>query len=277
MREMSFAMLPGIGAVREQRIWESGVRSWETFLEIEKIPGISKKRKRYLDAVLRQGISQGAEPGFLSDYFPNNLHWRVYEDLREDAAYLDIETNGLSRYSSITVIGIHRRKGSRWISLVKGMGLTSATLREAVEGVSMFVTYNGASFDLPFIRSRFSGCLPDVPHFDLRFAAHRLGYPGGLKRLEHHLGINRDFEVTNLAGEDALIYWKMWERDRNRKALRLLRKYNREDVENLIPIADRLYSEMVEHTIGRIEGTTCDDEGNQSEKTPPQSEVHRSA
>lgn len=252
MREMSFAMLPGIGPIIERRVWESGVRSWDSFLDVEKVPGISKVRKRYLDALIRQGKTNGTDPGFLNGYFPDKLHWRFFEDLHEDAAYLDIETNGLSRYSKITVIGIHRKRESRMISLVRGLGLNPKSLREALDGVSMLVTYNGASFDLPFIRQRLPGCLPQVPHFDLRIAAGRLGYRGGLKRLERELGIVRDFEVSTLAGEDALLYWKMWERDRTRGALRLLRKYNREDVENMIPLAKILYKEMADHTLGDL-------------------------
>ena len=258
MREMSFAMLPGIGPAFERRIWGAGVRSWDSFLETRKITGISGERKQHLDTRIREGKRGGTDPAFLAGFFPRHLHWRCWEDLMAGAAFLDIETDGLSRFSSVTVIGIHRKGDSRMISLVRGRGLNPCSLREALDGVSMLVTYNGASFDLPFINQRFPGCLPQVPHFDLRIAARHLGYRGGLKSLERELGIARDFEVATLAGEDALLYWKMWHIDRNRGALRLLLKYNREDVENLIPLSDILYGNMVQRTLGVLpmdEGT----------------------
>jgi len=242
-------MLPGIGSITEQRIWKSGIPDWKHFLELNKGPGISEKRKRFLDANLKRVQHNEGDPEFLSTFFRENLHWRLYPHLMDNAAFLDIETNGLSHYSKITVVGVYRKKDEKMISLVRGLGLNAATLQEALKDVGIIVTYNGSSFDLPFIRRRFPFSLPSVPHFDLRFAAGRLGYRGGLKSLEKQLGISRDFEVENLAGEDALLYWRMWNRDRNRGALRVLRKYNREDVENLIPIADRLYSEMKSMTL----------------------------
>ena len=88
------------------------------------------------------------------------------------------------------------------------------------------------------------------PQFDLRFGARKLGLSGGLKALEKTLGITRDFEVENLAGEDTLIYWRMWKKDGNKKALRLLRRYNREDVMNLIPLAGYIYEALKEKTLG---------------------------
>lgn len=252
MMKRSFAMLPGIGAITERRIWDSGIHHWDSFLEEKKTRGVSEKRKRYFDALLKRTMNRERDPGYLARFFPENMHWRLFPHLGEKAAFLDIETNGLSHYSKITVVGVYRNHDRKMVSLVRGLGLNGSTLKDALEGVEMIVTYNGSSFDLPFIRQRFPFSLPDVPHFDLRFAARRLGYSGGLKSLERQLGIGRDYEVENLAGEDALLYWKMWNKDRNRGALRVLRKYNREDVENLIPIADRLYGKMETMTLQGI-------------------------
>jgi len=245
-------MLPGIGEVMERRIWQNGVPDWESFLQAINIKGISKKRKRYFNTKLEQIMEQTHDHTFLADFFPHNLHWRLFPNLVDRAAFLDIETTGLSFRSHTTLVGIYRMYDEKMFSLVKGLGLNSGTISDALKDVSIIVTYNGSSFDLPMIRHHFPGALSKIPHFDLRFAARRVGYTGGLKSLERELGITRDYEVENLAGEDALIFWKMWKKDRNRNALRLLRKYNREDVMNMIPIANILYGKLEEQTLGGI-------------------------
>ncbi len=71
-------------------------------------------------------------------------------------AYLDIETTGLSpTYDEITVVGIHlcSETDAKFIQLV-GRDVTADNILEALRGVSMIYTYNGKSFDLPFIHSR---------------------------------------------------------------------------------------------------------------------------
>ncbi len=246
-------MLPGIGVKTEESLWTRGIQKWEHFLEETRIKRISGRRKRYLDALLKQAIGRLKEPGFLATFFPEPLHWRLYNHLMERAVFLDIEINGLSFYSDITVVGVYGCSNNKMVSLVKGMNLTQYTLGQALKDAGIIVTFNGSSFDLPFIRRQFPLTLPEVPHFDLRFGARKLGLSGGLKALEKTLGITRDFEVENLAGEDALIYWRMWKKDGNKKALRLLRKYNREDVMNLIPLAGYIYEALKEKTLGVLE------------------------
>ena len=246
MLQRSFSILPGIGLTTERSLWERDIHDWTTFLAQKNIFRIGDRRKRYFDARLKQASTNVDDPHYLSTLFPNNLHWRLFDHLKKNVAYLDIETTGLSYRSSITLVGVYRAQEQKMISLVKGMGLTKSAIVEALEDVSLVVTYNGASFDLPFIERQFPGALPKIPHFDLRFGAGRLGYRGGLKRLERIMGIKRDYEVENLAGEDALLYWRMWSKDRNRNALKLLRKYNAEDVKNLAPIAERVYRELKE-------------------------------
>ena len=70
-------------------------------------------------------------------------------------AYLDIETTGLSPWDSeITVVGIHLCNGddARFIQLV-GKDITVGNIVDALRGVNIIYTYNGKSFDLPFIHS----------------------------------------------------------------------------------------------------------------------------
>ena len=54
----------------------------------------------------------------------------------------------------------------------------------------LLVTYNGKTFDAPFVR-RCLGAPLDQPHIDLRYVLGSLGYRGGLKGCERQLGIPR--------------------------------------------------------------------------------------
>ena len=76
---------------------------------------------------------------------------------RRVEAYLDIETTGLSPWSSeITVVGIHLCNGdnTRFIQLV-GKDISAQSILESLSGVEVIYTYNGSRFDLPFIHTRF--------------------------------------------------------------------------------------------------------------------------
>ncbi|MBD3310674.1 hypothetical protein GF351_05655, partial [Candidatus Woesearchaeota archaeon] len=45
----SFIFLEKIGEKGEKLLWEYGIRSWDDFLNADKLPGISGKRKSYLN------------------------------------------------------------------------------------------------------------------------------------------------------------------------------------------------------------------------------------
>ena len=61
--------------------------------------------------------------------------WRLYDRFRDSAAFLDIETDGLERDSTVTVLTVHR--GRETHTLVNGENLSSESLSEALEGASM--------------------------------------------------------------------------------------------------------------------------------------------
>ncbi|OYT48153.1 hypothetical protein B6U83_04000 [Thermoplasmatales archaeon ex4484_36] len=79
--------------------------------------------------------------------------------------------------------------------------------------------------------------------------ARKTGLKGGLKAVERALGIEREVEVADVNGEVAVRLWRLWERERSRGALKLLLKYNKEDVKNLEPLARRLYEALKAKTL----------------------------
>ncbi|MFA5312442.1 MAG: ribonuclease H-like domain-containing protein, partial [Methanomassiliicoccales archaeon] len=163
-----------------------------------------------------------------------------------DAAYLDIETNGLGQWAKTTVVSVHNR--GRTTTLVRGIDLTPENLAKAFEGAKMLVTFNGSSFDVPMLNKEFPFIVPRIPHFDLRHGAHRVGYSGGLKLLEQTFGIKRPQEVAFVTGEEAVYLWKLWEKHKKENALKLLMKYNQEDTVNLELIAGKVHDKLIEWT-----------------------------
>jgi uncharacterized protein YprB with RNaseH-like and TPR domain len=156
-------------------------------------------------------------------------------------AYLDIETTGLSpSFNAITVIGIFRCNGAKeeFIQLV-GEDVTRDNLVCALRNVRTIYTYNGARFDLRFIRDVLDIDLAEeFEHVDLMFHCWKQNLYGGFKAVELQLGINRDLQ--GISGYDAVLLWRNYRRYDDQDALDLLLKYNREDVVNLRELREKL-------------------------------------
>ncbi len=236
--ERTFVLLDRVGDRTERRIWDQGIRTWDEFLGSDVVSPFSAQRKEVADRTLEEAkdaVHQRATT-FFADRLHNRDIWRLYPTFAHDALFLDIETTGLSRHSAITIVGLAR--GSHFRALIRGQDLTRAELAKEMAGARLIVTYNGASFDLPMLRSQFPVPQLDAPHLDLRYLARREGLSGGLKSIERQLGLERDREFAMMTGEDAVHLWHMWERRGNKRARDLLVRYNEADVVNLRDVAD---------------------------------------
>ncbi len=111
----------------------------------------------------------------------------------------------------------------------------------------MVVTFNGSQFDLPFLRAVFPDITLPPVHIDLRWLTRKLGYNGGLKKVEADHGLRRPSEVALMSGFDATILWSKYLRG-DGSALDLLIRYNTQDVVNLKAIMERSYSAMAKAT-----------------------------
>jgi uncharacterized protein YprB with RNaseH-like and TPR domain len=170
-------------------------------------------------------------------------HWRFYDTCRSRTVYLDIETTGASpRDGDVTVVGLHRN--GRTISLVQGENLTAERLQQELDQCELLVTFFGTGFDVPYLRAKFPALRLPIPHFDLCFAARRLGLRGGLKHIEQEVGIEREAWLRGLDGWDAVRLWSRWRR-RDHAALDLLVAYNAADTQNLVPLTALVYEEMM--------------------------------
>ena len=238
----TFIHLPGIGPVTERELWDSGILTWDEFLDASGLPTRAHSQQTRLKSILvecRQRFLD-MDSSYFAHAIPHRESWRMYADFRANAAFLDIETTGLSPDRSIiTLVGILDSDG--YHSFVHGRNLDD--LREAVEKYDLIVTYNGASFDLPFIEHHFGSLFRHTPHIDLMSPLRRLGLKGGLKSIERRLQVGRPTELSSLDGYDAVRMWRMWTAG-NDGALKTLVRYNAEDVLSLPKLAEIAYNRL---------------------------------
>ncbi|MBN1521543.1 MAG: ribonuclease H-like domain-containing protein [Candidatus Aureabacteria bacterium] len=156
-------------------------------------------------------------------------------------AYLDIETTGFSPYrNDLTVIGICIEKGRKAsFRQFVGSGISCNPIRRVFQNVNILYTYNGARFDLMFIRSKLGIDLSHLcVHRDLMYDCWSRNLYGGLKKVEKMLGIRR--KLKDVDGRMAVQLWWNYRNNGCRESLKKLLEYNREDVLNLIYLRKKL-------------------------------------
>ena len=257
MLASTFVLLKGVGEQTERRLWQSGVLDWQTFLAHPAPLGIGPARKQLYDQTLASALeylSQGNARFFARCLKPRD-HWRLFEAFKSRAVYLDIETTGEpAAFGKVTVVGLYAQ--GRMTSLVRGESLSEARLQEELAPYDLLITFNGRTFDLPYLRTQFPRLSLDQPHFDLCFAARRLGLDGGLKRIEAQLGIARPSDLQDVDGWEAVRLWRRWQRG-HADALAVLVRYNESDVRNLEPLAHLLYEQLTSRYLPFSGGGRC--------------------
>lgn len=239
MLEQTFIHIPGIGPKTEQTLWSRGIRRWQDFLDHQK-PVFSPAKDRFIGSELEVSLAHRDDVGFFGDRLPPGEMWRVFDRFRHRAVYLDIETSGYDHWANdITVIGLY--DGTRVQTFVNGKNLDA--FEAAIASYDLVITFNGACFDLPFIRRCFPGISLPGGHIDLRFVLKKLGCEGGLKKIEKDLGIARDDDIDGVDGFEAV---RLWQRYRwgDEAALKTLIKYNNADIINLEPLMEMAYERM---------------------------------
>lgn len=238
----TFLHIPGVGYRTEEKLWRAGVRSWDDFRASKDEARLPRLRGRRIEEELERSeaaLTRGRYRYFAAN-LPSREHWRALPDFRDAIAFLDIETTGLSiGRNAVTVVGIY--DGRRERTFVKGVNLDE--LPRALEDKKILVTFNGARFDVPFLRKAFPRMRLDQIHVDLMHPLRRLGFRGGLKSIERQVGIERAEETAGLSGFDAVRLWESYESGDD-DALDLLIAYNMEDVVNLETLADLAYTEL---------------------------------
>jgi uncharacterized protein len=242
MLRETFVHVYGVGYRTEARLWRSGIRTWDDY----SADGPPEEIGRHLARRLEEEIDRSADAlrqgrhRYFARRLPSRDRWRAWKDFRRDAAYLDIETTGLSiGRNALTVVGVY--DGRRKRSFVQGENLEN--LPAALRRAKLLVTFNGATFDVPFLRKAFPRMALDQIHVDLVHPLRRLGFFGGLKSIEAELGIARTDETAELRGFDAVRLWNAYAHGDD-DALDLLLEYNMQDAANLEPLAEFAYAAL---------------------------------
>jgi uncharacterized protein len=239
MLEHTFIHIPGIGPKTERMLWERGILTWQQFLD-HRGALLSATRDDLVRRELTASLAHRDDASYFSARLPPKEMWRVFDAFKGRAVYLDIETSGgWEGLDEITVIGIY--DGARVRTFVNGINLEDFEV--AIAGYDLVITFNGASFDLPFIRGWFPGISLPPAHIDLRFLMKMLGYAGGLKKIERDLGIVRESGIEGMDGYEAIRLWQAYQWG-DRAALETLIRYNRADIVNLKPLMEYGYREM---------------------------------
>ncbi|MGQ9590693.1 MAG: ribonuclease H-like domain-containing protein [Planctomycetota bacterium] len=255
----TFLHIRGIGPKKERELWERGATDWSSAraADLSWLGRNAAEIVREACAISEERLAR-RDAAFFSYRLPTARRLQLYEAFRDDAAFLDIETDPYE----VTLAGVQFR--GRYRTFVRGEDLDE--LPAHLESAKLVVTYSGSAFDLPILlRSVYREALrgraaplgasarpprglfnlaqgvhiPGLGHVDLRFVLRSFGLRGGLKRVEAQLGISRPEEVAGLDGADAVILWHRHLAGDSR-AFELLVAYNREDVVNLEKIADML-------------------------------------
>jgi len=225
----TFCHTPGLGPQNERLLWQAGLHTWNDLIWADDVPLTPKKTDALLDIARRSThhLSE-RDPGFFYEHLPAKEHWRLFEEFRADVAYFDIETTGLGNPEDyITTIVLY--DGHELRHYVHGTNMEEFC--DDVARYKVLVSYNGKSFDAPFVRRCLNAPL-DQAHIDLRYVLGSLGFKGGLKGIERQLGIERQ-GLEDIDGFFAVVLWSDYWNNGNQKALQTLLAYNALDVINL--------------------------------------------
>jgi uncharacterized protein YprB with RNaseH-like and TPR domain/predicted nuclease with RNAse H fold len=252
MLQHTFIHIPGIGKQTELDLWKGGIHNWDDADRFEKRFGVvgarlQQKLDDYIPASRDAIRSKNA--AFFERLSARGEAWRVFPEFADQCVYLDIETTGLSTvFDRITVVGLY--DGRKYKVFVEGENLQE--LPEHLRRYSVVVTFNGATFDLRFLKLAFPEmALPPI-HIDLRWITRKLGFKGGLKIVEQQFGLKRPEEVKDISGYDATVLWAKHLRG-EKGALEQLIQYNTEDVIHLKAIMEIAYDKLCEKTAGYLE------------------------
>lgn len=242
MLQHTFCHLEGIGRKTEEKLWKKGILSWQDWQETPPISIRATSRLEALSVLEQSLLAIEDQPTFFTDRLAASEHWRLFPHFRATTAYLDIETTGLGETSEITTIALYDGKDVQ--TYVNGINLDSFI--QDINQYKLLVTYNGKSFDIPFIE-KFFGIKMDQAHIDLRHVLSKLGYRGGLKGCEKMIGIDRN-ELDGVDGYFAVLLWYEYENYNNEKALETLLAYNIADTVNLETLLIHAYNKNITGT-----------------------------
>ncbi|MDR2830975.1 MAG: ribonuclease H-like domain-containing protein [Methanobrevibacter sp.] len=244
-------LVPKIGKIRETKLNEEGYNSIPSLLEHERY---FHDAKIVLNKINNNSFAKIFHLAKKSS-FENSLKCLHYNDI-SNFKFMDIETLGLSKNVPIILIGIVEIKGKYVQSnqyFLRDKGDESAILYGFYNHLnedSVYVTYNGASFDVPFIKSRFNYYSMDYNHnlinYDLLYYVRKLWknkLPNcQLTTVEEHIfDIRRKNDVP---GRYIPGYYETYLKEKNIGPIIPIIKHNRMDIVSLANFLMKMVNEV---------------------------------
>lgn len=242
MLEHTFCHIPGIGMKTEKKLWEAGITTWKAWKD--RLPvNLSAAALIHAKEVLEESYAAlESDPNFFTNKLSSTEPWRILPHYRDKTAYLDIETTGLDDFAEVTTIALY--DGREIFTYINGRNLDDFT--RDIFNYQVIISYNGKSFDIPFLEKFFNIKLEHA-QIDLRYVLARLGYKGGLKGCERSLGLHRG-GLEGVDGYFAVLLWQLYKQNDDKRALETLLAYNIEDTVNLERLAVEAYNRNIHGT-----------------------------
>ena len=244
-------VLPGIGPVREQTLKQQGYLTVE---DLETHPLWKKQAHEFIKMI--DGKELEATQRWLWQRLPKShplLHYLAGFCRDQDFAIVDIETLGLSE-RPIILLGIakptktHICTSQFLLRDIPDEPSAIWALISQLEPNLSLITYNGRSFDIPYIKQRLAyygldASLEnqnfDVLHFTRRALKPKLS-DCKLETVEKYMGIKRDI---NIPGALVPHFYDTYLRTKNVGPLVAIVEHNKQDLLTLGSLFSKLYEE----------------------------------
>lgn len=244
-------ILPGIGPVREQTLKHQG---YKTIEQLEDHPLWRQQAQAFMKLVDSKEV--GLTQNWLWHRLPKShplLHFLAGFCREEDFAIIDIETLGLSE-RPIILLGIAKPvkdcicTHQYLLRDIQDEPSAIWSLVSQLEPRASLITFNGKSFDIPYIKQRLAYYGLDSPlenpHFDVlhftRRALRNKLTDCKLETVEKYLGIKREI---NIPGALVPSFYDSYLRTRNVGPLVAIVEHNRQDLLTLGCLFSKLYEE----------------------------------
>lgn len=248
-------LLPKIGIKTEQNLKNKGYTTIESLKGHDKYCDEASKFMENIDDLSFSEIIDVLDKNKYSKKCRDNVIKSISLTDRENFKFMDIETLGLSNVP-IILIGIAEIKKDKIISSqyflrdIHEEGAIIEAYLSHLDEDSVHVTFNGKSFDVPFIKNRCRynrlGADLELPHLDLMYFAKNLwkdDLPNcQLQTIEKELfGIEREGDVP---GQYIPNYYNTYLIERNIGPIVPIIEHNRQDIVSLASFLEKMYGEV---------------------------------